>query len=365
MASRKQAHQESEARERARWKKDGARQPVKPVKRLLSSTTGIGGGGDAGGDDAGGDDGAGAGAGANSAATARLWLHTAQSARRARDFVKAFAALDAALALRPRYAQAHFERGKALLDSGRPSEAVGQFEVLLSMGGKGSGRDGDEGDDGDGRGGEEEEEEEVGGRSDIPTPDPSGNSGGPGGRTGEESDPLDPLEPSQPPPPTSPATLTPGDSLEVGNILSHDESPPPSPDDEDGLTVWILRAVVAAKRAAPPPPSPGQPGCEAVEVGSNHGKEKTVCCLSSPTVQCPALVDRDNWLGDDAYEVVYGVTVSVKNVSSGGAGEQGENGEEGGTVKQEASVTVRRYVRMRGRERERERERAREIERER
>ena len=273
--------------------------------------------------------------------------------------MKAFAALDAALALRPRYAQAHFERGKALLDSGRPSEAVGQFEVLLSLGGKGSGRDGDEGDDGDGRGGEEEEEE-VGGRSDIPTPDPSGNSGGPGGRTGEESDPLHPLEPSQPPPPTSPATLTPGDSLEVGNILSHDESPPPSPDDEDGLTVWILRAVVAAKRAAPPPPSPGQPGCEAVEVGSNHGKEKTVCCLSSPTVQCPALVDRDNWLGDDAYEVVYGVTVSVKNVSSAGAGDQGENGEEGGTVKQEASVTVRRYVRMRGRERERERESERE-----
>ena len=140
--------------------------------------------------------------------------------------------------------------------------------------------------------------------------------------------------------------------------MNHDESPPPSPEDEDGITVWILRAVVAAKRAAPPPPSPGQPGCEAVEVGSNHGKEKTVCCLSSPTVQCPALVDRDNWLGDDAYEVVYGVTVSVKNVSStAGAG---ENGEEGEATKQEASVTVRRYAMMRERERERERQRQRD-----
>ena len=318
MASRKQAHRESEARERARWKKGGARQPVKPVKRLLSSTTGVGGGGVGGGGGDAGDGGGGAGgAGANSAATARLRLRTAQSARRARDFVKAFAALDAALALRPRYAQAHFERGKALLDSGRPSEAVGQFEVLLSLGGEGGGRVGDEGDDGDGRGGEEK----GSGRSDIPTSDPTGNSGGPDGRTGEEID--------QPPPPLPPpAALTSGDSLGVGNILNHDESPPPSPEDEDGITVWILRAVVAAKRAAPPPPSPGQPGCEAVEVGSNHGKEKTVCCLSSPTVQCPALVDRDNWLGDDAYEVVYGVTVSVKNVSSAaGAGENGEEGE--------------------------------------
>ena len=60
-------------------------------------------------------------------------LDEARRARRARDFSAALVAVDAALALRPRYKLAHLERGKILLDAGLPSEALQQLTLLFAL----------------------------------------------------------------------------------------------------------------------------------------------------------------------------------------------------------------------------------------
>ena len=100
-----------------------------------------------------------------------------------------------------------------------------------------------------------------------------------------------------------------------------------------------------ARRTRPPPP----PGCEAIEIGSYElleerdghpaqggkyvrrddisgtlvGPSKPWCCLSSPEVVCPSVVDKRNWLSGDNYDDTFAITQdgTTLNVSrSDGAG---------------------------------------------
>ena len=85
-----------------------------------------------------------------------------------------------------------------------------------------------------------------------------------------------------------------------------------------------------ARRTRPPPP----PGCEAIEIGSYElleerdghpaqggkyvrrddisgtlvGPSKPWCCLSSPEVVCPSVVDKRNWLSGDNYDDTFAIT---------------------------------------------------------
>ena len=64
---------------------------------------------------------------------ARGYLRLAQCLRRARRLASGEAALDAALRLFPRYRAALEERGRLMLDTARPAEALAAFEALLSL----------------------------------------------------------------------------------------------------------------------------------------------------------------------------------------------------------------------------------------